>query len=338
MKKASMASKCLACIVFLLCYPVVALLCYKIFSNYYEIILAMSFMLYGVAIWFVLKQLLEPYYKMRKMYQQFLEGKIYEELFEADYSFIPEYKPVLKQFYHLLNKQDALNISKKQAEYMALQNQINPHFLYNTLEAIRGDALCAGLDSIAETTEALSTYFRYTITGVENLVTLEDELENVENYFTIQRYRFSEKLHLNIQYPTEENVTQFNIPKLILQPLVENSIYHGLEGKKNGGTVGIKIELTEKKLLINVSDDGMGISEEQTNTINDYLERVAVSYVGHDNKKRGGIALKNVNSRIKLIFGEDYGIHVYSTLGVGTEIKITLPRVVKGAEYAKRDN
>lgn len=91
----------------------------------------------------------------------------------------------------ILDKKNIIELSTKHAELLALQNQINPHFLHNTLEAIRGDALCEGIDSIADTTEALSTFFRYTITDTGNLVSVEDELENVENYFKkIQQYRF----------------------------------------------------------------------------------------------------------------------------------------------------
>ena len=89
------------------------------------------------------------------------------------------------------------------AELKALQAQINPHFLYNTLEAIRGDALCEGIDSIADTTEALSTFFRYTITDTGNLVSVEDELENVENYFKIQQYRFGDKLDMRVNFPDD---------------------------------------------------------------------------------------------------------------------------------------
>lgn len=289
-----------------------------------------EFLLYILILNWMISYLFKPYEEMKKLYQRFADGEAYEELFEMDYEWMPRWNEVMKKLRHLLNKQDAIRMSKKQAEYLALQNQINPHFLYNTLEAIRGDAICAGLNSVAETTEALSIFFRYSITGVDSLVTLEEEIDNVENYFTIQHYRFGEKLKLEITYPKEEEVLRLKLPKLTIQPFVENAIYHGLEKKVDGGIVRVKIDTTIHKLLITISDNGVGMPEEQVEKINSYFDKVAVSYVGEDKKKRGGIAMKNVNSRIKLLFGENYGIHAYSVEGIGTDIKMALPKIRRG--------
>lgn len=289
-----------------------------------------EFLLYILILNWMISYLFKPYEEMKKLYQRFSDGEAYEELFEMDYEWMPRWNEVMKKLRHLLNKQDAIRMSKKQAEYLALQNQINPHFLYNTLEAIRGDAICAGLNSVAETTEALSIFFRYSITGVDSLVTLEEEIDNVENYFTIQHYRFGEKLKLEITYPKEEEVLRLKLPKLTIQPFVENAIYHGLEKKVDGGIVRVKIDTTIHKLLITISDNGVGMPEEQVEKINSYFDKVAVSYVGEDKKKRGGIAMKNVNSRIKLLFGENYGIHAYSVEGIGTDIKMALPKIRRG--------
>ena len=277
----------------------------------------------------LLNSLYRPYKEIEKLYQRFADGQAYEELFQAEYEWMPRWDEVMKRIRHLLNKQDAIRMSKKQAEYLALQNQINPHFLYNTLEAIRGDAICAGLDSIAETTEALSVFFRYSITGVDSLVTLEEEIDNVENYFTIQHYRFGEKIKLQITTPKEDELLQLKLPKLTIQPFVENAIFHGLERKVEGGTVRVKLDTTVHKLMITISDNGVGMPEEQVDKINRYFERVAVSYVGEEKKKRGGIAMKNVNSRIKLLFGEQYGVHLYSVEKIGTDVQIILPKIRK---------
>jgi len=276
--------------------------------------------------------LFKPYNRIKETYQKFLDQQLYAEMFESEEILMPQLQKVLHRFQFLLNKQDAIKMSKKQAEYLALQNQINPHFLYNTLEAIRGDALSEGMVNIAETAEALATFFRYTITEVENLVTLEDELENVENYFTIQQYRFGGKLKMKIIYPEQENksdILHLHLPKLTLQPIIENAIFHGLERKKDGGCVTLRIELTQKKLLISIADDGLGMSEELTEKINESLNRVAVSYVSEDKQNRGGIALKNVNRRIKLLFGEEYGMYLLSNLNIGTDVRIELPLICK---------
>lgn len=172
-------------------------------------------------------------------------------------------------------------------------------------------------------------FFRYSITGVDSLVTLEEEIDNVENYFTIQHYRFGEKIKLQITYPKEDELLQLKLPKLTIQPFVENAIFHGLERKVEGGTVRVKLDTTVHKLMITISDNGVGMPEEQVDKINSYFERVAVSYVGEEKKKRGGIAMKNVNSRIKLLFGEQYGVHLYSVERIGTDVQIILPKIRK---------
>lgn len=289
----------------------------------------LDLVLYGAGAYFWMAFIYKPYCHMKKLYGQFVDGQVFEELFEYEIGWAPRWDEVMKRMQHLLNKQDAIRMSKKQAEYLALQNQINPHFLYNALEAIRGDAICAGLDSVVDATEALSSFFRYSITGVDKLVTLEEEIENVQDYFVIQYYRFGDKMELKIDYP-EEEVLHLKLPKLTLQPFVENAICHGLEQTKNKGVVSIKIETTPKKILIRIGDNGRGMPEKQVEEINDYLSRVSVSYVGETKKKKGSIAVKNVNSRIKLLFGEEYGVHIYSTINVGTDVMVTLPRIQRG--------
>lgn len=270
--------------------------------------------------------ILVPYGRYRSLFQKFINGQTYKELFGGDYQLFPEMRPALECFDKLLDKQNLIQLSTKQAEFLALQNQINPHFLYNTLEAIRGDALCTGLENIAEITEALSTFFRYTITETGNLVTLENELENVENYFMIQQYRFGEKLKMEIHLPEgETDVLQLQLPKLTIQPIIENAIFHGLEGKAEGGTVTIDVETTPDKVLVSIRDDGVGIPEDALDKINKKLDHVSVSYINEDKKKRGSIALHNVCRRIKLLFGEEYGIHIFSIVNVGTDVHINIP-------------
>ena len=122
----------------------------------------------------------------------------------------------------------------KQAELNALQNQINPHFLYNTLECIRGKAMVQGAEQIANMTEALSAFFRYSISIQENLVTLEQELQNTKNYFLIQKYRFGNRFHLRIFLVEESEAGEYLMPKMTLQPIVENAIFHGLEKSEIG--------------------------------------------------------------------------------------------------------
>lgn len=224
-----------------------------------------------------------------------------------------------------LKTSNSFELSKRQAQYQALQNQINPHFLYNTLESIRSEALISGLGSVADMCEALATFFRYTISNQADVVTVDEELQNIKTYFYIQQYRFGSRLSLKIEYEEEDvdSLVRCKLPKLTLQPIVENAIIHGIEQKLGNGTVTIKLLMTQRCLLIRISDDGVGMDPE-------ILEKVNQRMAGNvpPGSGKGGIAIANVNNRIRLLFGETYGVIVYSTLGVGTDVEISLPRAV----------
>ena len=276
--------------------------------------------------------LIKPYKQARDIFEHFIDSGNFRELLDQGYQIFPEQNRVMQKLDSILDEKNIIELSTKHAELLALQNQINPHFLYNTLEAIRGDALCEGVDSIADTTEALSTFFRYTITNTGNLVSVEDELENVENYFKIQQYRFGDKLDMKVNFPDDySRILECKLPKLTLQPVVENAIFHGLEAKAEGGVITISMEMTEKKLLINIHDNGIGINEEELIKINQRLEAVS-GPLKEEKRKRGGIALPNVSRRIKLLFGEEYGIHIYSIPNLGTEVRIAVP-IIANREY-----
>lgn len=254
-----------------------------------------------------------------------------EGIYELRYPFSPEMEYAVKKLKALINTKELISTTKRQAQYLALQNQINPHFLYNSLEGIRGEAIAAGLNNVAEMTEALATFFRYTISNMEHLVTLEDELAHIENYYIIQQFRFGERLNLSIEYDCEDKdeILKYRLPRLTLQPIVENSIFHGIERKMGKGNICIKIETTSKRLIITVSDDGLGIEEDRLRKLNEKLKTQSFDYVKQDGERENGIALINVNNRIKLLYGEEYGINIYSTVNVGTDVEITLPLIVK---------
>ena len=284
---------------------------------------------YGIL---VFRMVIRPYRETKKIYEQFIRGYVLSDFLELRYPYTRESEQAVFKFNEMLDKGNLINVSKKQAEYLALQNQINPHFLYNTLEGIRSEALIAGLDSVAEMTEALATFFRYTISQVENLVTLEDELENIENYYYIQQFRFGDKLTLSIEYELDDDaseldVLRYRLPKLTLQPIVENSIYHGIERKIGKGHLVVKIGVSDQRLRIKISDDGLGMTEEKLRELNEKLRSLSLDAVGGEANQKGGIAVVNVNNRIKLLFGEEYGIYVYSHEGAGTDVLINLPLV-----------
>lgn len=266
------------------------------------------------------------YKQMNKLLQLYVEGYLADDIFLESLKLSPVFGRVLDILAEKLDKIKVLNLSKKQAQYLALQNQINPHFLYNTLESIRSEALCAGVDGVASMTEALATFFRYTISNIDRLVTLEDELANIENYYIIQKYRFGDKLNLFIEYGEDLKILNLRLPKLILQPIVENAIYHGIEGKMGQGTLRIRIYCTKERLIIRVSDDGVGIDQEKLDILNNKLLTNSLEDITESGRdRRGGIAVLNVNNRIKLLFGEEYGICIQSKKHVGSDVEITLP-------------
>lgn len=281
----------------------------------------------AVVFYLFFRRILGPYLEMRKMYRLYADGYYTERLFDYEIQVDREIEHAEKELMSRFDKGELLSLSKKQAEYLALQNQINPHFLYNTLEGIRSEAIMAGMDTVAEMTEALATFFRYTISKVDHLVSLEDELANIENYYVIQQYRFGSKLSLSIEYEDDDEMESLScmIPKLTLQPIVENSIYHGLEEKVGKGRLVIRIARLRERLLITISDDGVGMEPEKLEELNWKMSKASMDDVQVQGEKQGGIAVVNVNNRIKLLFGEEYGLYFYSTQGIGTDVEITLP-------------
>lgn len=297
-------------------------------ENRYILLAVVGYISFIVLLYLSYKWVYKPYQETNKTLSLFSEGSILQGIFELRCPLSEKMDDATKRFKVMLDTKELFKLSKKQAEYLALQNQINPHFLYNTLEGIRSEALCAGMDGVANMTEALGTFFRYTISNVDHLVTLEDELSNIQNYYMIQQYRFGDRLNVSVEYEEEEkDVLMLLLPKLTLQPIVENSIYHGIERKIGKGSLRIKIQATTDRLIIVISDDGLGMEKEQLDLLNKKLRSTYLEDVIQLKGKQGGIAIVNVNNRIKLLFGDEYGIYITSTIHVGTDVTITLPKV-----------
>lgn len=281
----------------------------------------------AILLW-IYKKLYKPYQKTEQKLQSYNLGYNSKALNEINDFYTEEMEKTFSKFFSLFESMNAIKLTSKHAEYRALQNQINPHFLYNTLEAIRSDAICAGADDIANITEALATFFRYTISNVNSMVTIEAELNNAENYFAIQNFRFGDKINLKINLDDENiSILEYEIPKLTLQPIIENAIIHGLEHKVEPGKIEIDITITEDRLIIKITDDGVGMDEMVLNNINERLHEISGEGHNQNNSKKGGIALINVNNRIKLQFGDKYGLRILSIKNFGTSVEVTLPLV-----------
>ena len=282
----------------------------------------------------------QPYRKLISQVQRFSDGYIsLTDLNDVEVAISPEMERMVRHMSKIVTATRTLDMSKRQAQYRALQNQINPHFLYNTLEGIRSEAIIAGLDNLADMTEALAIFFRYTISKVENLVTVEEELDNCATYFKIQQYRFGNRIHLEIEQDDEdwEDILHCMIPKLTLQPILENSIIHGIELKLDEGKVTISISRTQSRLLIKVSDDGVGMNRETLDKLNAKLGSKEEEVKNYTQPEKGGVALVNVNNRIHLIFGEEYGMHVYSLENVGTSVELSIPVIYNENELKKKE-
>lgn len=209
---------------------------------------------------------------------------------------------------------------KRKSEWKALQAQIQPHFLYNTLDSIIWMSHAGRNAEVVEMTSALALLLRSSIGDGSDTNTLKKEIAHVRSYLTIQKMRYNEKLRYEIDLdPQTEDCL---LPKLILQPLVENAIYHGIKVKQQGGTVRIESLLEEDRLLITVEDDGVGMTPEQLETILDKKESDAESTK---------IGVYNVNERLQLFFGPDAVMKYYSTPGVRTMVMLVLP-IVRGKE------
>ncbi|PJJ27669.1 two-component system sensor histidine kinase YesM [[Clostridium] celerecrescens 18A] len=227
-------------------------------------------------------------------------------------------------------------ILKKQTELLTLQNQINPHFLYNALECIRAQAVISDMQEIADITYALSNFFRYSISTKSDFATLNDEVNVINNYMKIQQYRFRDRFCLNVDLPdTWSSIMDAVIPKLTLQPIVENSIVHAFTESADNGVINIEIIPAKKHINIRISDNGKGIDSDTLKMLNHSLKQEY--YVSPNHGKRStGIALWNVNRRLKLVFGDRYGLHVSSTPALGTDVEIHIPYIsVKSDDFSQ---
>ena len=230
-----------------------------------------------------------------------------------------------------IDKEVRATIANTRAEISALQNQINPHFLYNTLDTIRGQALIDGAPVVADMAEALSHIFRYSISNSDQLVTLQAEMRNIGQYIMIQKFRFEDKFKIEIHYEENELIYCY-IPKLTLQPIVENAIYHGLETIKSGGIIEIYIYATSGRLIISIQDNGKGMTVKQLNEINSGL-RYQYSIIRAHGNRHTGVGLVNIHQRIQLLFGKEYGLVLQSAQGKGTQVEVILPQITD-REYA----
>jgi two-component system sensor histidine kinase YesM len=206
-------------------------------------------------------------------------------------------------------------------KYEALRAQINPHFLFNTLNTIKWSAIMSGSENVSKMISALGKLLEVSMNKGEDEITLKEEMELTESYVYIQNIKNNDKLKL--VFDIDEELQELKILKLILQPIVENSINHGLKNKPGSGEIRISAIIKENKLVVTVRDDGVGISEEK-------VERILYADDENGRHKYNGIGLNNIHERLKIKYGSDYGLSIESEEGKGTKVDIILP-VIKNA-------
>ena len=225
-------------------------------------------------------------------------------------------KVLIEDVYHSKIREKELEFLIKEAELNALQQRINPHFLNNVLEAIFWSTQMKGYDEIGEMITALGNFLRTSINKGLDYITIHDEIENVKNYVYLQGLRFGNRF--SVEWDIEKDVENYKTVKLILQPIIENAIVHGLKNVESGGIISIQCRKENDRIHFVIFDSGIGMRPEEVKNIQEYIDNPAKNALK-------SVGIKNVNQRIKLYFGIEYGIRIESEYQKGTEVTITLP-------------
>jgi len=230
------------------------------------------------------------------------------------------FNTMLAQINRLISLTELQERQKREAELRVLQAHIKPHFLYNTLDTINWMARKKGADDVAEVVNSLSRLFRIGLSKGKDMIQLNEEIEHIHSYLKIQSARYKNKLNYSIQVDPE--IEKASVIKLVLQPIVENAIYHGIKERRGPGNISINAMEQNGNIIIKVLDDGVGIPMERLDLLR---ENLAADFHATDETKKIGYGVMNVQARIKLTFGDPYGIHVESEVSKGTIVTILLP-------------
>lgn len=227
-------------------------------------------------------------------------------------------------------KEQNIQNEQQKMEFKMLASQINPHFLYNTLETIRMKAFTAGDKEVATAIKLLGKAMRYVLenTGTAD-TSLQAEIDHISTYLQIQKLRFGDRINYQVIIQPGLNPEEYRVLPLLLQPIVENAIVHGLEGKDKDGMFWFAIYIVEETVYVDVSDNGCGMDKET-------LDAVMAKVQDYTRKRRkSSIGLYNINRRIKLNYGEQYGLDIQSTPGEGTMVRVTFPAIKTEAEITE---
>ena len=275
------------------------------------------------------RTLTNPIFKLKRLMKQAESGDL---TVRFNFQHNDEIGELGQSFNHMIARIDQLiqmvyveQENKRTAEMKSLQEQIKPHFLYNTLDTISWMARDYDAEDIVRLVDALTNMFRIGLSHGKDIITVKEEITHVSNYLYIQKIRYKDKLNYVIH--VDESLYAIEVPKLILQPLVENAIYHGVKAKRGGGTITITGVPEGENLVFTVQDDGAGMLQEKVEELNRRMSERSVL----DEQKSFGLFY--IRERIQLCYGKGYGVHVESTLGEGTRVTITLPLYQKPKKF-----
>lgn len=275
------------------------------------------------------RTLTNPIFKLKRLMKQAESGDL---TVRFNFQHNDEIGELGQSFNHMIARIDQLiqmvyveQENKRTAEMKSLQEQIKPHFLYNTLDTISWMARDYDAEDIVRLVDALTNMFRIGLSHGKDIITVKEEITHVSNYLYIQKIRYKDKLNYVIH--VDESLYAVEVPKLILQPLVENAIYHGVKAKRGGGTITITGVPEGENLVFTVQDNGAGMPQEKVEELNRRMSERSVL----DEQKSFGLFY--IRERIQLCYGKGYGVHVESTLGEGTRVTITLPLYQKPKKF-----
>ena len=207
-------------------------------------------------------------------------------------------------------------LAEKEARLKTLQSQINPHFLYNTLESIRWMAIRRKQPEIARQVEALARFMKHALNSGSEMTTVLEEIRNIQDYITIQMNRFGDRITIHMD--VDENAEECVVLSMVLQPLIENAFVHGLEEKMGQGCISVSIRCSDDKLVYTVSDNGLGTDAE-----------AVCAVIRGENDKKSGLALRNISQRLRYKYGDKANIIFESTVGEGTCVTVSMPLLTK---------
>jgi two-component system sensor histidine kinase YesM len=289
-------------------------------TGIFTLIMSSTFaLIFSKLVYRTLKKLKKGFAEVKKgNFKYFIEIEHNDEITEILYDF----NNAIKRISDLIMFNYEERTARTEAEYKYLQAQMKPHFIFNSLQMIISIAQMKKDKEITEITKSLAGVIKYCINIDKKVVRLKDEIENAIDYMDLSRIRYDD--YITFITDIDDDISEFTIIKLVLQPLIENSIVHGVEPKGEKGFIKLSIKIINQDIKISLLDNGIGLSNERVHEIWNNINQIE-TYDFEDNNKHNNVGLKNINMRLKAVYGENAGLHIESKLNLWTKISFTIP-------------